>query len=258
MAIRYSTGLANYILGGASYRDALEGGQLLIYSGAQPATADAAPTGTLLCTITDASGAHTNEVQASGTVTLTGGASGSVNTLTVNGLSVLDAAVNFNTSLSQTATDLATAINLSKTNPGHIAVAAGAVVTITAMRGLGALSNGYVVASATTTITKTDVNMASGVSWTNGLKFGIPSAAVMDKHPTQVWTGVAVASNVAGWFRFVGAVADSGALDTTASQFRIDGAISTAGAQINMTNTTITSGATETVTTFPVTLPLSA
>lgn len=257
MAIRFSTALSNFALARGSYKDALQGGQLLVYSGAQPATADAAPTGTLLCTFTAASAAHTNEVQATGTVTLNTGASGSVDAITVNSVAILDAAVPFNTTLTQTAADVAAAINNSASNPEYTATSSGAVITIKAKRGSGTGPNTFVVASTCTTITKTDVNLAGGVDSVNGLKFGTPVAGVLPKHPTQVWTGVAAATGVAGWFRFVGPVADSGVLDSTASDVRMDGAISTAGAQINMTNTTITAGATETVASFPITLPLA-
>jgi phage tail sheath gpL-like len=99
--------------------------------------AEAAPTGTLLATITDTSGAHTQEVLASGTVTLSGSA-GSVTAMTVNGLSVLAArAVPFNTSLTQTATDLAAAINSYPSVPKITASSSGAVVTVKAPQGVG-------------------------------------------------------------------------------------------------------------------------
>lgn len=255
MALRLSTGLRNFCLAGGSVKDALQGGKLLIYSGAQPATADTAPSGTLLCTITAASGAHTAEVLATGTVTLNTGAAGSIDTLTVDGIAIIDAAVPFNTSLTQTATDLVAAINNAASDPEYSATSSGAVVTIKAKRGSGAGPNGFVVASTVTTLTKTDVNMASGVTALNGVSFGTATAGVLVKLASQVWSGVAGATGTAGWFRFVGAVADSGITDTTESDFRLDGSISTSGAQLNMSNTSIASGATQTISSFPITLP---
>jgi hypothetical protein len=60
MAIKFSTGLKNRILNlstgtpaGSSLGDAIDGGQLIIYSGSAPATADAAATGTVLVTYTE-------------------------------------------------------------------------------------------------------------------------------------------------------------------------------------------------------------
>ena len=57
MSIKASTGLRNKMLDTSSLRAALNLGFIKIYSGAVPADADAAPTGTLLVTISNASGA---------------------------------------------------------------------------------------------------------------------------------------------------------------------------------------------------------
>lgn len=257
MTLRFSSGLRNFVSQRGSLKRALQGGKILVYSGSQPTTADAAPSGTLLCTFTNGSAAHTSEVQATGSITLTGGASGSVNTLTVDGHDILGGAVAYNTSLNQTAADIATAINNNVTNPGYTASASGAVVTITALPGSGTAPNTHVVTASLTTITATYVDMAGGVASANGLKLGTASAGVISKDASQAWTGLAVATGAAGWFRFVGPVADSGAADADESQIRVDGAISTSGAQLNMTSTTITTGSTQTISSFAFTLPNS-
>ena len=54
---RFSTGLRNKMLDANPFRTVMALGNIKIYSGAEPATADAAVTGTLLTTITVASGA---------------------------------------------------------------------------------------------------------------------------------------------------------------------------------------------------------
>jgi hypothetical protein len=95
---------------------------------------------------------------AEAVVTLTGGASGSVDDITVNGVSLLSAPVAFNTDLDTTATDVATDINSTSTDYG--AVAAGAVITITATA-TGSAFNGAVVVTATT-ITTTNTDMIDG------------------------------------------------------------------------------------------------
>lgn len=51
MAYKTSTGLRNYMLVTGSLKAALAGGFLKLYAGIEPATADDASTGTLLCTI---------------------------------------------------------------------------------------------------------------------------------------------------------------------------------------------------------------
>lgn len=259
MTLRLSSGLRNHLLNGGSMKQAFSGGKLKIYSGSQPSSADAAPTGTLLCTITDNSGSHTQEVRAQGSITLSG-SSGSVTAVTVNSLAVLGETVAFDTDLATTAAALAEAINEYPSVPKISASASGAVVTLTAPQGVGAGANGWVVDSTCTTLVGTDVNMGTttaGVTAVNGLKFDKGSAGVMDKLDSQTWSGVAGTSGTAGWFRLEGPVADSGALDSTESQIRLDGAISTSGSQLNMSSTTITASATQTITSFPITLPTS-
>lgn len=259
MTLRISAGARNYALHAGSLKNVYQGGKLKIYTGTQPATAEAAPTGTLLVTVTAASGAHTQEVRATGTITLSG-SSGSVTACTANALAIIGAAVPFNTSLAITAADLAAAINDYNSEPKWSATSSGAVVTVIAPLGMGAAANGMVLDSTCTTLVGTDVNIGStvaGVTAVNGLNFGAPSAGVMPKLSTQTWSGVAANSGTAGWFRFESAVTDSGALDSTESQFRMDGAISTSGAQLNMSSTTVTALATQTITSFPVTFPTS-
>jgi len=255
MTMRLSTGMRNFTNKYGSLADALNGGRIEIYTGAQPATADAAATGTLLCTITNASGALTNEVLSSGTVTLNSGASGSVNTLTVNSVEVMGAAVNFNTSLTQTAADVAAQINRFKSVPDYTATSSGAVVTIKALPGTGTAPNTFVVASGVTTITKTDANMAGGVASVNGLKFDNSVAGVLSKLSTQTWSGLNGATGTAGWFRQYGSVADAGALDATEQVLRVDGAIATSGSEMNLNSTAFSSGATSTLAGWAVTNP---
>lgn len=255
MTMRLSTAMRDFLNKNGSIADGLRNGHIEIYTGAQPTSADAAATGTLLCTITSSSGALTPEVLSSGTVTLTGGSSGSVNTLTVNSVEIMGVAVPFNTSLTQTAADVAAQINRYKSTPDYTATSSGAVVTIKALPGTGTSPNGFVVASTTTTLTKTDVNMSGGVAAVNGLAFDNSVSGVMSKLSTQTWSGVNAATGTAGWFRQYGSVADANALDTTATYLRIDGAISTSGAEMNLNSTAFTSGATTTLSSWSMTVP---
>lgn len=257
MTERISTALQNFLNSLGSITDALQNGELRILTGAQPASADAAQTGTLLCTVTDNAGARTAEVLATGTVTLTGGASGSVNTVTVNSIDILGGAVPFNGTLSQTASDVAAQINRNKSSPNYTASAVGAVVTITALPGTGASVNTFAVSSTLTTITASYANLSGGVTAVNGLKFDYSAAGVMAKYAGQTWAGDNVASGVAGYFRFTGSAADAGAIDTTASQLRLDGAISTSGAELNLNNTTLAITARTTISSATSTVPAS-
>lgn len=254
MTLRLSTALRNYMNSVGSVKNALQGGKLKIYTGSQPASADAAPTGTLLVTITAASGAHTAEVRATGTITLAG-ASGSVTNVTVDSVAIIGAAVAFDTDLSTTAANLAAAINNYNSVPKYTATSSGAVVTVKAPLGMGAAANGLVLDATCTTMTSTDVNLSGGVTAVNGLNLDFSEAGAMDKDAAQVWSGVAANTGAAGWFRFESPLADSGALDSSEAQIRLDGAISTSGSQLNMSSTSITAAATQTITAFPVTIP---
>jgi len=258
MTLRFSTGLRNFLMEGGSMKQAFAGGKLLIYSGAQPASADDAVAGTLLATITSGSGAHTSEVRSAGSVDLTGGGAGSVDTLTVNSIEIMGSSTPFNTSLAQTAQDVCDKINNNRKNMLFDAfVTATDVINIRAKTGLGTLPNGWVVASTVTTITKTDANMAGGVDSVNGLLFGDSAAAILVKRTDQVWSGLGVAAGTAGWFRFVSAIADAGAADSAEAFLRVDGNIATSGANLNMTNTTVAISATQTISTGTVTVPAS-
>ena len=257
MTMRLSAAMRNFINKYGSIGDALQNGRIEIYSGAQPSSADAAATGTLLCTISSASGAVTKEVLSTGTVTLTGGAAGSVDTLTVNSVEIMGAAVAFNSTLTQTAADVASQINRYKSVPDYSATSSGAIVTIKALPNTGTGPNTYVVASTVTTITKTDANMAGGVAAVNGLKLDLSAAGVMTKLSTQTWSGVNAANGTAGWFRQYGSVADASALDSVELYLRIDGSVATAGGEMNLNSTSFVSAATTTLASWSMTVPAS-
>ena len=254
MTIRFSTGVRNALAQNAGVARIFNRGSIQIYSGSQPATADAAVTGTLLGTVTTASGALTAETIPTGSVTLTGGASGSINTLTVGGLNIIpDGAVNFNTSLNQTASDLTDAINR---NGMFRATVAGAVVTIFPWGGSGTSFNGAVVTATLTTVTATYVNISGGVAPVNGLLFGQPSVGVVGKAPGQVWSFNGVAVGTAGWFRLIASAADAGGLVSGAPwPLRIDGSIATSGGDLNLSNIAIAVNTPATVDTFNFTVP---
>jgi hypothetical protein len=100
-------------------------------------------------------------VAATGSVTLTGGASGSVDGITVNGVQIMSGAVSFTTDLDTTAAAVATNINSHVSVPDYTAAAVGPVITITALTA-GVQTNNYVVIASTTTITASETDMAGG------------------------------------------------------------------------------------------------
>ena len=247
--LRLSTGLMDYLMAGGSLKQAFTGGRLCIYSGSQPASADTAYAGTLLATISLASATWSAETAAYGIVNFTGGGSGSLNTLTVNGVDVLGGAVSYSGSLANTMVLVAAQVNAKNMSPHYkasIPVAGAATMWLTAGPGLGTGPNTYTVAHTETTITVTETNVANGVAGSGGLTFGNSASGTLSM--SGVWSGVVLASDVAGWFRLYGPGADAGALST--SLMRIDGAIL---ADMDMINTSLTATKTLTIDQFDLT-----
>lgn len=93
--------------------------------------------------------AAVTEVLATGTVTITGGtASAGVNkmsSITVDGVDILGAAVDWVTSNTATATAIAAQINTYTSAPNYTAAAVGPIVTISPAAGTGAGPNGFVI-----------------------------------------------------------------------------------------------------------------
>lgn len=240
------------------FKNTLQGGIIKVFTGAAPTNPQDADAGTLLMTITDNAGARTAEVLASGTITLTGGASGSVDTVTVNGVNIIPlGAVPFNGSLAQTAADLAAAINQGQSSPEYEASAAGAVVTIRARPGTGTGPNGFVVTATLTTITASYANMSGGVAAVNGLRFGVPANGVLQKLAQQEWKAVAANSGIAGYARVYGPLADAGAADLLEAFPRLQVSVgaSGSGAELILPTTNIVAGVPYSVSQFMATWP---
>ena len=89
---------------------------------------------------------------------------------------------------------------------------------------------------------------------TNGLEFDNAVAGKVSKAAAETWQGTALATGVAGWFRFYANDYGAGA---SSSAVRFDGTVGTSGADCNISSTQITAGATQTVDSFDVTLPVS-
>lgn len=244
--MRFSTGLVNKLADTLPLKDAIAGYVIDIYSGVQPVLPDNAPSSsTLLLTVTNNSQEYTNEVLATGTMTLTGGASGSVNTVTLaigggTAFDILGTAVAYQTDLPTTAALVAAQINRNPCNHFVTASASGAVITLTGLTGMGTLPNGWVIAATLTTITATYVAMGSvvaGVSAVNGLNYDMAIAGVISKLTTETWSGSGLAAGTAGWFRIRGQ-GDAGSTSSTTA-VRIDGSIGTSGADMNVASLNI-------------------
>lgn len=98
---------------------------------------------------------------AVGSLTLTGGSSGSIDSVTVNGVTITSGAVSYATSLTATAAALAANINAYTSTPNYTATSSGPKVTITAVT-LGSATNGFAVSATLTTLTASYVDMKNG------------------------------------------------------------------------------------------------
>lgn len=257
MAVKLSTGLVNWLAGGSSLRRAFDDCKLEIWSGTPPTTADAANTGSILCTVS----------KASGTTYLRQGW-GEINTVTITTF-VAGQTWLFDVTIgSETLVTTDTFTNTP--DAGSAAMVAVKVARLFQAIGCNACATGttgviYVMApscksllialngTATGGATIVDAVLAAD---TNGecLHFGPPAIGIISKD-SAVWSGVNTATGVAGYFRFVD-LGDTHALST--AQRRLQGAVSTSGAELNLSNTTLTLAATTTIDSGNFTEPQSA
>lgn len=253
MALKLSTRLRNDLLGGRELREIFEDAVIKIYSGAAPTAADDAVTGTLLVTITKASGTVTSgEVSTAKEAKLVIGSHALNETfiVTINGTSYT---YTNNPDVGDeiaVATEVAKMINNAE-QPVWAATCGTATIYIRSKyRGL----NFTIAKSGTGTHTLTDDAVANVTQDT--IRFGAPSAGAISKD-AAVWSGVAVATGTAGYFRIVNS-ADDGSLDSVNLDYpRLQGSVGVSGTEMTLSNTTITSGATQTIDTATITMPAS-
>ena len=259
MTIRLSTGLRNHLLSGGSWRSAFNGGKLEIYTGAQPASADTAPSGSSLVVITSGSGAHTPEVKPTGTA-VRAGVAGTVTNLKIDGEDLMNGTATFVDTLTNLAIAVRDIINRNPKNLRFVATASSATVTITGRPGIGANLNaiGVLVTTGAGGITSTDTdvgNVVAGVTPVNGLQFESASAGSITKLASQTWSGVIGTTGTAGWFRLKSAITDADGTDATEAVIRLDGSVAVSGGDLNLTSTSLVAAATETISTFTPTEP---
>lgn len=86
-----------------------------------------------------------------------------------------------------------------------------------------------------------------------GVSFeAVANDGILEKAANEVWSGVNVASGTATFYRHV-AAGDTAVLSTT--EARIQGNVAVFGSDLNLTSTTLASGATQTLDFYTVALP---
>jgi hypothetical protein len=250
MPLRMSTGLVDFLQENGCLKEALHDGVLEVYSGSQPASADAAPTGTLLIRITKESGAFTAgtpSTKRQDKATITYDQDGDDYVIVINGTSYT-----YTAQAGDDATDVAAGLAaLVDASTVVDAIAESNVVHIRAIYG----GVDYTIANTgTTTPGNNVIASVAANSRVNGLQFGDSSGGVLSKE-SATWSGVALATGTAGWARFKANAVDDDTQSTTL--VRLDGNISTSNAPFVITSVNIVSGTTETVDSATVTKPKS-
>jgi len=99
-------------------------------------------------------------------------------------------------------------------------------------------------------ITTDGLDVTPGAT-TNGLVFAAPSGGTIAKSADN-WSGAAVATGTASWFRLYDNDVNMGSSSTAA---RLQGTVGTYGADMLVSSTNVVGGATITVDSFNMTLP---
>lgn len=262
MAIKLSTALRNFMLGMGSFKEAFADSVINIYSGSAPATADLGYTGTLLLTVTKASGTvSSGELSTPQMAKITGSGTAGTYTVTINSVAYSQA---YASSANATMANLVNVIN--RTCPEFTA----AILTTTAIAYLAPRCQGnsgakFTITGGTVdggTITvDSDDSLTFAVS--DALQFAAATAGTISK-PTSgvaVWSGAGLTAagtgTTAGYFRLCRSD-DANAVDSTYIYERLQGSCAISGGDLNMSSTTIVSGATTTIDSFRFTLPESA
>lgn len=125
--------------------------------------------------------------EASGTLTLTSGTSGSVDSVIINSVSVMSTPTPFETDLATTAAGVAANINATTSTPNYSASSSGNVITITAI-GQGTVANGFTITPSSTGIGVTMVAFSGGVN--NSFRWSTDNGATYGAENVPITAGV--------------------------------------------------------------------
>lgn len=136
----------------------------------------------------------------------------------------------------------------------------GSVETALAL-GFLIIYSGSQPASANDAATGTRLATIANADGATGLTFeAIATAGTLPKTSGETWSGTAVASGTAGWFRFAGLDTDKATTEANANAggvafVALDGSIAVTGGDINMSNVSVVTSALQTITVFNILQP---
>ena len=225
MPLRFSSGGVDALQENGCLKEIFHDGIIDIYSGAQPASADDAVTGTHLARITLAGGAFTAGVKSTrriDTATITYGSDGDDYVLVINGTSYSYTAVNGDD-------DDAVALALAALVDASPVVDAYAAANVIYTRAIYAGVDYTIANTGTTSGGNNVVASVTANARINGLQWGDSVLGVLSKE-AGVWEGVNLATGTAGYFRFKANAVDDDSEST--SLIRMDGNVSTSNAPL--------------------------
>jgi hypothetical protein len=256
MALNISTALKNQALnsvrGHGTITKSLKGGVGYVYSGTQPASADAAATGTLLGKVTASGGTYAwgayqttdrDGICASSTP-------GSAGTIALNGITAGTLGVGYYVTIYGSGNESAKIFRITGTGDDDEAV-------VEYLQG----PNNSTVSTTNTFKTVTEVYVSAataaavevGYGVTNGLMWNVAASGALTKHSGQTWQMVGIAAGTMGYVRWMGAATDDLGISTTLP--RVDMRIATSGAELDASNTTVAVGGVSTFDTVTITFP---
>jgi hypothetical protein len=259
MAEKFSKALLNEMLAGNPFRKVMADCVMRIFSGTAPATGDLGEAGTLLCTISKASGVVSpGEVSTAkqATINVTVGTTGQTVIVAINGVDHTYTIpigetgdlrlIGLSVSKMLDQIDAIEAVSNGGAADGHVYIRSrvpGLTFTVAKGGGGGGGTATWTIADDVVTNVRCDC-----------LEFDAPTDGVISKPPAEVWSGVNAAPGTATHYRIVKSD-DDGAEDTTKTRPRAQGSISTSGAELNLSSVNLAAGATTTIDSFSLTLP---
>jgi len=250
------------------------GTKCIFYSGTAPLTADAAATGTVLCTYIN-NAAVAKVAQKIRFTPVTAGTTGTFS-ITLNGVQFT-----FTDDASPTVAEICTGLyRLINTGSGKAAKyftnSTDGVITVGGRMNVPAIYQKFTLTDNATSLdieaatagvafdysaTATGAGNSITVATVNADAYGLQFEAIADiatgileKLATQTWSGIATATGIATHFRIV-QDSDGGLLSTT--QKRIQGTVGVTGADLNGNTVSFVKDATYVIDTLPISFPAS-
>lgn len=256
MSLQISTALKKNALYGIRGNNnislSLHGGVGKVYSGTQPASADAAVSGTLLGTVSASAGTFSPGVYQTYDVdgicaSQTPVAAGN---LTLNGVSGGTLSLGSYVTISGTGNESNKIFKITGTGDADEEVVE---YLMGPNNNTVSSTNTYKSVTSIFCSAATAAAITVGYGITNGLLWTIPASGSIANHASQIWQMTGVAAGTMGYVRWVGAAEDTGALSTALP--RIDMRISTSGAELTASNLSVVVGAVTSFDSVVITFP---